>query len=129
MPSHFGLPVVSAVLLVIAVVAPTRAEADDLKHRRQPRQIPCADLANLNLPDTTITLAQEVPAGPFPFGDTPPILHQHSSRPSVAWWAWWLRRSPSKWGCRLRTGTGNLKPSAITASLETLNTQIWALSS
>jgi feruloyl esterase len=83
MPSHFGLPVVSAVLLVIAVVAPTRAEADDLKHHRQPRQIPCADLANLNLPDTTITLAQEVPAGPFPFGDTAPTCASDIASPQL----------------------------------------------
>src|SRR6266850_627771 len=83
MPSHFGLPVVSAVLLVIAAVAPTRAEADDLKHRRQPRQIPCADLANLNLPDTTITLAQEVPAGPFPFGDTAPTCASDIASPQL----------------------------------------------
>src|SRR5262245_38494920 len=54
MTRHFSLCVVSAVLFVIAVFTPTRARAEDLKLDRLP-QIPCADLANLNLPGTTIT--------------------------------------------------------------------------
>jgi feruloyl esterase len=83
MTSHLGFSIVSAVLLVIAVFAPTPAGADDLKHHHRSRQIPCADLPNLNLPDTTIMSAEEVPAGPFPFGNVAPTCSSDIASPQL----------------------------------------------
>ena len=80
MHRHFKFPVVSAVLLVIAVFASTPAGADDFRHHR-PHQISCGDLANLNLPDTTIMSAEEVPAGPFPFGNVAPTCSSDIASP------------------------------------------------
>src|SRR5262245_7598901 len=82
MHRHFSFSVVSTVLFVIAIFASTPARADDLRLDRLP-QIPCAGLANLNLPDTTITMAQEVPAGPFPFGDVTPTCSSDIASPEL----------------------------------------------
>jgi feruloyl esterase len=80
MHRHFKFPVVSAVLLVIAVFASTPDGAEDFRHHR-PHQISCGDLANLNLPDTTIMSAEEVPAGPFPFGNVAPTCSSDIASP------------------------------------------------
>src|SRR5262245_64451345 len=82
MARYFSLWVVLIILLAISVFTRTSAGADDFNHDRLP-QIPCADLANLNLPDTTITLAQEVPAGPFPFGDVAPTCSSDIASPEL----------------------------------------------
>ena len=82
MHRHFKFPVVSAVMLVIAVFASTPAGADDFRHHR-PHQISCGDLANLNLPDTTIMSAEEVPAGPFPFGNVAPTCSSDIASPQL----------------------------------------------
>ena len=82
MHHHFSFPIASAVLFVISVFASTPARADDFRHDRLSR-IPCADLANLNLPDTKITMAQEMPAGPFPFGDVEPTCSSDIASPEL----------------------------------------------
>jgi feruloyl esterase len=79
---HFALSILSAVLLLTTVFASTPFGADDIK-RHRPRRTPCAELANLNLPDTTITLAQEVMAGPFPFGDQEPTCSSDIASPEL----------------------------------------------
>ena len=43
----------------------------------------CADIARLNLPDTTIMSAVEVPAGPFPFGSTAPTCSSDIASPQL----------------------------------------------
>ena len=55
---------VCAALVAIAICIPAPARADD---KRAARPMPCADLVQLSLPDTLITSAVEMPAGPFPF--------------------------------------------------------------
>ena len=81
MPRHFALSILSAIFSTI-VFAPTPFGADDLK-RHRPRRTPCADLAQLNLPDTTISLSQEVPAGPFTFGNTAPTCSSDIASPEL----------------------------------------------
>jgi hypothetical protein len=49
-------------MLVTAVLLPIDAAGHD-GSRGKPRPIPCADLKVLSLPDTTITLAESLPAG------------------------------------------------------------------
>ena len=83
MHRQFSFPVVSAVLFVIAVFASTPARADDFRHHR-PHQISCGDLSNLNnLPDTTIMSAEEVQAGPFPFGNVAPTCSSNIASPQL----------------------------------------------
>jgi feruloyl esterase len=45
--------------------------------------MPCADLVTLELPDTTIMSAEEVPAGPFPFGGTAPTCASPIASPQL----------------------------------------------
>ena len=58
---------VCAALVAVAICIPAPARADD-KHGARP--MACADLVQLSLPDAVIRSATEVPAGPFPFGNT-----------------------------------------------------------
>lgn len=45
--------------------------------------MPCADLVTLDLPDTTMMSAEEVPAGPFPFGSTAPTCASPIASPQL----------------------------------------------
>src|SRR5215467_259210 len=78
MNRYFDFWVALTVLLVISMVAPAPAGADDFTP-----QIPCADLANLKLPDTRITLVQEMEAGPFPFGNVAPTCSSDVASPKL----------------------------------------------
>lgn len=48
-----------------------------------PAATPCADLAQLDLPDTVIDSAVEVPAGPFPFGNVAPTCSSNIAAPQL----------------------------------------------
>jgi feruloyl esterase len=82
MARYFSLWVAVTVFLTISVFTRTSAGADDFNHDRLP-QIPCADLANLKLPDTKITSVQEMEAGPFPFGNVAPTCSSDVASPQL----------------------------------------------
>jgi len=72
---------VCAALVAIAICIPAPARADD---KRAARPMPCADLMQLSLPDTLITSAVEMPAGPFPFsGSISPTCSSDVSSPQL----------------------------------------------
>ncbi|PYO81747.1 MAG: hypothetical protein DMD68_12815 [Gemmatimonadetes bacterium] len=72
---------VCAALVAIAICIPAPARADD---KRAARPMPCADLVQLSLPDTLITSAVEMPAGPFPFsGSISPTCSSDVSSPQL----------------------------------------------
>jgi len=72
----------TALAAAVALTAtPAAAEAPNAKKKPQP--MTCAELARLNLPDTVITSAVEVPAGPFPFGNTAPTCSSDIASPTL----------------------------------------------
>jgi feruloyl esterase len=69
-------------LFATAVLAATPVEAKSPERQRLP-QMSCADLATLNLPDTIIMSAEEMPAGPFPFSNTAPTCASDIASPQL----------------------------------------------
>ena len=65
----------SVALLPTAILAPIPGQA------QQPML--CTDLVNLDLPDTSIISAEEVPAGPFPFGNVAPTCSSDIAPPQL----------------------------------------------
>ena len=80
-----------ALMLVTAVLLPIDVAGHD-GSRGKPRPIPCADLKVLSLPDTTITLAESLPAGmnPAPVGTLPVAICRVAAvtKPAVVFEVW-----------------------------------------
>ena len=72
----------AAVVLSIVLLAQLPAHADGRKHG-QSKPMACADLVQLDLPDTEILSATEIPAGPFPYGSTAPTCASPFASPQL----------------------------------------------
>ena len=68
MPRHLCLAARPAGLAAVIFAAPVLAAG-----------MPCADLVTLDLPDTVIRSATEVPAGPYPFGNSAPTCQSDTA--------------------------------------------------
>jgi feruloyl esterase len=75
----FSLGLCAAALASITL-APAAVRADQPKGARP---TPCADLTKLDLPDTRINSAVEVPAGPFPFATITPTCTSDVTSPQL----------------------------------------------
>jgi tannase/feruloyl esterase len=69
----------SAAALAGVALMPATVRADP----KAARPMPCADLVTLNLPDTRINSAVEMPAGPFPFGNLNPTCTSDVASPQL----------------------------------------------
>jgi feruloyl esterase len=72
-----SFPLLCAFAGVAALLAPAYA------HAERPQPMSCADLVQLDLPDTRMVSATEIPAGPFPYGSTAPTCASPIASPNL----------------------------------------------